>query len=1084
MTTRKVKDAKDLSTDELIYFKGHAKATYMSDGTTVEDAIPTKVSQLTNDSGYITSVAKGTATTQATAQTLMCDVNINGKTVTPVKFNGTVGSSTMPVYMAGGKPTPISSFPEAYLSWGGKNLTSTYGPIDAALVDTLRANRFDGLPAECITVEYSRDGGATWVDYEPTDKKKGDLVSQTADNAGLTVGKSTVSLPADANSRLRIIVNSIKSESATSASIYTALRKFALYITTNGSQGSNCTIKWRKQSDYAAGNDVWTVAAESVPIGGWSGYNVINTSNITTGRGDDHARQIAFEFSISSHDVGANGSYDGMRVEKLFAYGGVGWTTPSNMAARGHLYSYDYQQNAKFPAKVDAIGGLRENGTNLSSKYLGINATANSAKSISDGTNSYTPSAIKTMETNLEDVISDVVSIDTSLFPTSTDEVIGFRQTNGGDGVGYSEAWLDRLKGNTVVWNQLADTPKFKAYSGAASNITVVNDGKKITVTNTAYEGMGGDRISVSTTSKKTAIGHKILVSLNATFSNSAHYVLIEYGAYSTEIRDGNNDGSYETIYTTSRESTTMLFKAAGQMAIGDTWTFSNIKVVDLTQMFGAGNEPTTIEEFNARKPLGVTNDYNEGELISTTADEIKSVGFNAWDEQWEVGFFGPTGEWSDSEIVSSKNAIPVIPGAVYYFKNGSGAPLYITYWGEAVSSGESHAAECLGRSLNVSDKSVTIPNSCRYIHFNCGTIYGTTYNHDICIHLVHTGTRNGQYEPYKEYRLPLPIKDIKDKDGNQLFPNGLLSAGTAYDEITATKAIKRIGVVDMGTLSYSMTFGVGDFYFTLPLSKLNPAASMLPNGVSSKYIASLHNTMPDQTVSQNVNGIAWVVRDTSYTSAASFKAAMSGVMFYYELAEPIEVDIDEWDRRYEVSDFGTEEVISDTPTAPLKADIIYEYNAKGRIEANERGIEELNDKIAEMNEYSITSDKVWSEDTPVDCTIGEVDNDAFLPDGIASVGGTSRISRMYVKCSTTDNSYSGELVSEYSDNCLIIGVKGYYELTAPNGTMLKRGYLGDSSVKVEQTGNIGYSFNFTALDMEEGMNVRVGAILEYIDIN
>ena len=39
MSTRKIKDAKDLSTDELIYFKGHAKATYMSDGTTVEDAI-------------------------------------------------------------------------------------------------------------------------------------------------------------------------------------------------------------------------------------------------------------------------------------------------------------------------------------------------------------------------------------------------------------------------------------------------------------------------------------------------------------------------------------------------------------------------------------------------------------------------------------------------------------------------------------------------------------------------------------------------------------------------------------------------------------------------------------------------------------------------------------------------------------------------------------------------------------------------------------------------------------------------------------------------------------------------------------
>lgn len=39
MSTRKVKDAKDLETNELIYFKGHAKATYMSDGRSVEEAI-------------------------------------------------------------------------------------------------------------------------------------------------------------------------------------------------------------------------------------------------------------------------------------------------------------------------------------------------------------------------------------------------------------------------------------------------------------------------------------------------------------------------------------------------------------------------------------------------------------------------------------------------------------------------------------------------------------------------------------------------------------------------------------------------------------------------------------------------------------------------------------------------------------------------------------------------------------------------------------------------------------------------------------------------------------------------------------
>lgn len=39
MANRVIKDAKDLTTNELIYFRGHAKATYMSNGATVEDAI-------------------------------------------------------------------------------------------------------------------------------------------------------------------------------------------------------------------------------------------------------------------------------------------------------------------------------------------------------------------------------------------------------------------------------------------------------------------------------------------------------------------------------------------------------------------------------------------------------------------------------------------------------------------------------------------------------------------------------------------------------------------------------------------------------------------------------------------------------------------------------------------------------------------------------------------------------------------------------------------------------------------------------------------------------------------------------------
>lgn len=50
-------------------------------------------------------------------------------------------------------------------------------------------------------------------------------------------------------------------------------------------------------------------------------------------------------------------------------FGGVGWTTPSTMAAFGRMYTYDASQNVTFPAKVTATsfkGSLEGNATSAS----------------------------------------------------------------------------------------------------------------------------------------------------------------------------------------------------------------------------------------------------------------------------------------------------------------------------------------------------------------------------------------------------------------------------------------------------------------------------------------------------------------------------------------------------------------------------------------------------------------------------------------------------------------------------------------------------------------------------------------------
>jgi hypothetical protein len=84
MATRKIKDAKDLSTNELIYFKGHAQATYMSDGRTVEEAI--------------TSYAGGSggSNTEGGTEPMVCAYRITSYTANHIELeNYTYNGQTM-----------------------------------------------------------------------------------------------------------------------------------------------------------------------------------------------------------------------------------------------------------------------------------------------------------------------------------------------------------------------------------------------------------------------------------------------------------------------------------------------------------------------------------------------------------------------------------------------------------------------------------------------------------------------------------------------------------------------------------------------------------------------------------------------------------------------------------------------------------------------------------------------------------------------------------------------------------------------------------------------------------------------------
>lgn len=74
---RKVKDAVDLTTNEKIYFKGHAKATYLSDGRNVEEGISKKQDTITDLVVIREGASKGATALQSVPATYATKTDVS-----------------------------------------------------------------------------------------------------------------------------------------------------------------------------------------------------------------------------------------------------------------------------------------------------------------------------------------------------------------------------------------------------------------------------------------------------------------------------------------------------------------------------------------------------------------------------------------------------------------------------------------------------------------------------------------------------------------------------------------------------------------------------------------------------------------------------------------------------------------------------------------------------------------------------------------------------------------------------------------------------------------------------------------------
>lgn len=507
----------------------------------------------------------------------------------------------------------------------------------------------------------------------------------------------------------------------------------------------------------------------------------------------------------------------------------------------------------------------------------------------------------------------------------ATPEMFTFRPSAGEKSVRDESAVIRRIKGNTSVWNRQGGIKGGSIGSLTGSTVgefayptTFISGHKYLAISNLIDKTNQdpGARLDIFTRVNNTSV---VLQKLILTDVNYKIFTSPYNAVSGPSGKDGN--AWLFCVYRT---------------------TIDKLDIYDLTLMFGAGNEPTTYEEFRALYPK---KDYPYSAPIvrAMRVTGIETIGFNAYN-----------GEYAE-----------VIGGQAYYL-------------GGAITT--AHFATELGSEMT----EIVIPESRLYTPAENGYIYATGSN--ICINLSHSGVRDGEYKPYEKNTLLLP-------EIAKYFPDGMHGIGDVYDEINEENAVKRFGVVDLGTLSWVAASGAqgGKRWASSSLGRLiKPAtnSSSKINAVCSKYeIGTAENTYLG-----NLNCIAGSIGlniflydsnlDAATTSVADFTSAISGVLLYYELAEPIYTPIDEpLQLDYKVDDFGTERMLCDEPSSPFKADIVYQFNAEGRIRDNSRNIERLEAQVRKVDSKIVQSD--WLEDNP--SSPAYIKNKPTLPTQVAT---------------------------------------------------------------------------------------------------
>jgi len=306
------------------------------------------------------------------------------------------------------KVTGVKGSAESSYRTGNVNLTAAnigafskqpyaMGTLEAGIrpyINRARANRLAFLPSDQIIIEQTTDGGETWVSAEYSDSMKANLFAENDVNIKIPLLNNAKST----NCGLRITITGMKydvpegtaetekynywnSNYIKSTERYFNVREWWFWLSSNHDR-----IRPEIYCATGANPNNWvTIFNEDFRMSGWSGSDWIRAGDGKTFGGSTNQTSNYWNWRLIFWSAPIEGreflSAAQQEIQQIRCYGDSVWVASNGLMSKDHLYTWDYNKNAKFPAALTASsfnGSLNGNASSATNASKVNNHTVNS----------------------------------------------------------------------------------------------------------------------------------------------------------------------------------------------------------------------------------------------------------------------------------------------------------------------------------------------------------------------------------------------------------------------------------------------------------------------------------------------------------------------------------------------------------------------------------------------------------------------------------------------------------------------------------------------------------------------------------